>query len=51
MKVLFVLTNHTELGNTGKKTGYFLREVAYPYSIIKAGHEITFAALGWTCPC
>ena len=45
MKVLFVLTNHTELGNTGKKTGYFLREVAYPYSIIKkAGHEITFCS-------
>ena len=40
-----VLTNHTLLANTGKKTGYFLREVAYPYSILRnGGHDITFCS-------
>ncbi len=40
-----VLTNHTTLGKTKKKTGFFLREVAYPYSIIhKAGHDITLCS-------
>ena len=45
MNILMVLTNHTQLGNTGKKTGYFLREVAYPYSILKKEkHDITLCS-------
>jgi len=45
MNILMILTNHTQLGNTGKETGYFLREVAYPYSILKeAGHNINFCS-------
>ena len=44
-KVLFVVTNHEELGNTGKKTGYFLREVSYPYkAITEAGYSVDFVS-------
>ena len=44
-KVLFVITNHEELGDTGKKTGYFLREVSYPYkAITEAGYNIDFVS-------
>ncbi|QKO14682.1 hypothetical protein HAT91_03066 [Dickeya solani] len=31
MKVLMVLTSHDALGNTGKKTGFWLEEFAAPY--------------------
>lgn len=31
MKVLFVLTSHSELGNTGEKTGFWIEEFATPY--------------------
>jgi putative intracellular protease/amidase len=30
-KVLFVLTSHDQLGNTGKKTGFWIEEFATPY--------------------
>jgi len=44
-RVLFVITNHEELGDTGKKTGYFLREVSYPYkAITEAGYNIDFVS-------
>ena len=44
-KVLFVITNHEELGDTGKRTGYFLREVSYPYKAInEAGYNIDFVS-------
>ncbi|VTP65675.1 Uncharacterised protein [Leclercia adecarboxylata] len=35
MKVLMVLTSHSDLGNTGKKTGFWLEEFAAPYYIFK----------------
>ncbi|NHZ94249.1 type 1 glutamine amidotransferase domain-containing protein [Massilia sp. CCM 8734] len=35
MKVLIVLTSHSELGNTGRKTGFWLEELAAPYYIFK----------------
>lgn len=45
MKILFVLTSHSELGNTGKKTGFWIEEFAAPYYILKdAGAEITLAS-------
>ena len=45
MKVLFVLTSHSELGNTGKKTGFWIEEFAAPYYVMKdAGVEITLAS-------
>src|SRR5690606_40311524 len=31
MKVLMILTSHDELGNTGRKTGFWLEELAAPY--------------------
>ncbi|USQ83972.1 type 1 glutamine amidotransferase domain-containing protein [Streptomyces phaeoluteigriseus] len=45
MKVLIVLTSHDELGDTGKKTGFWLEELAAPYYRFKeAGWEITLAS-------
>lgn len=44
MKVLMVLTSHSELGNTGKKTGFWLEEFATPYFVFRdAGADITLA--------
>ena len=45
MKVLIVLTSHSELGNTGKKTGFWIEEFAAPYYILKDnGIDITLAS-------
>lgn len=45
MKVLMVLTSHDKLGDTGKKTGFWLEELAAPYYVLKdAGIEITLAS-------
>lgn len=45
MKVLFVLTSHSELGNTGKKTGFWVEEFAAPYYVLSdAGVQITIAS-------
>ena len=40
-----VLTSHDQLGDTGKKTGFWLEELAAPYYVFKeAGAEITLAS-------
>ena len=45
MKVLMVLTSHSELGNTGRKTGFWLEELAAPYYTFKdAGVDIVLAS-------
>jgi putative intracellular protease/amidase len=45
MRVLIVLTSHDRLGNTGKKTGFWLEEFAAPYYVLKdAGVELTLAS-------
>lgn len=45
MKVLIVLTSHDTLGDTGKKTGFWLEELAAPYYVFKdASAEITLAS-------
>ncbi|MDB5202990.1 MAG: hypothetical protein JWQ27_2399 [Ferruginibacter sp.] len=45
MKVLFVLTSHSELGDTGKKTGFWVEEFAAPYYVMAdAGVDITIAS-------
>jgi putative intracellular protease/amidase len=45
MKVLMVITSHDQLGNTGRKTGFWLEELAAPYYTFKdAGVEITLAS-------
>lgn len=44
-KVLFILTSHDELGNTGEKTGFWIEEFASPYYFLKdKGVEITLAS-------
>lgn len=47
-----VLTSHDELGNTGKKTGFWAEEFAAPYyAFIDAGVEVTLATpLGGQAP-
>lgn len=45
MKILMVLTSHDKLGDTGKKTGFWLEEFAAPYYVFKdAGAEIVLAS-------
>lgn len=45
MKVLFVLTSHSELGETGEQTGFWVEEFAAPYYVLAdAGVEITIAS-------
>ncbi|KQP44428.1 dimethylallyltransferase [Brevundimonas sp. Leaf280] len=45
MKILLVLTSHDQLGDTGKKTGFWLEELAAPYYALKdAGAEIVLAS-------
>lgn len=45
MKILFVLTSHDQLGNTGEKTGFWTEEFAAPYYFLKdKGAEITLAS-------
>lgn len=44
-KILMVLTSHDQLGDTGKKTGFWLEEFAAPYYVFKdAGVQITLAS-------
>ncbi|HDZ46574.1 hypothetical protein LCGC14_0640140 [marine sediment metagenome] len=45
MKILLVVTSHDQLGDTGKKTGFWLEELAAPYyAFIDAGAELTLAS-------
>ncbi|GAA4300452.1 type 1 glutamine amidotransferase domain-containing protein [Nibribacter koreensis] len=45
MKIAMVLTSHSELGNTGEKTGFWIEEFAAPYYVFKeAGADITLAS-------
>jgi len=45
MKILMILTSHDQLGDTGKKTGFWLEEFAAPYFALKdAGAEIVLAS-------
>ena len=45
MKILMVLTSHDRLGDTGRKTGFWLEEFAAPYYAFKdAGAEIVLAS-------
>ncbi|APA09544.1 hypothetical protein SS1G_06318 [Sclerotinia sclerotiorum 1980 UF-70] len=44
-KVLFVLTSHDKMGNSGKPTGWYLPEFAHPYDILAPHTEITIASV------
>jgi len=50
MKILIVLTSHDRLGDTGKKTGFWLEEFTAPYYVLKdadADITLTSPAGGW----
>lgn len=45
MKILMILTSHDQLGNTGRKTGFWLEEFAAPYFVFRdAGVDLTLAS-------
>jgi putative intracellular protease/amidase len=45
MKILMVLTSHDQLGDTGRKTGFWLEEFAAPYyTFLDAGAAVTLAS-------
>lgn len=45
MKVLVVLTSHSDLGSTGEKTGFWIEEFAAPYYVLAdAGAELIIAS-------
>jgi putative intracellular protease/amidase len=44
MNILFVLTSHDQLGDTGNKTGFWVEEFANPYyTLLDKGAKITIA--------
>jgi putative intracellular protease/amidase len=45
MNILMVITSHDQLGNTGRKTGFWLEEFAAPYyTFLDAGVSVTLAS-------
>lgn len=45
-KVLFVLTSHEQLGETGESTGFYLSEAAHPWKELhEAGIEVDFMSV------
>ena len=45
MKALMILTSHSDLGNTGEKTGFWIEEFAAPYYVLAdAGVAVTVAS-------
>src|SRR5438309_7162318 len=45
MKILMVLTSHDVLGNTGRKTGFWLEEFSAPYFVFRdTGVDLTLAS-------
>ena len=45
MRIVMIMTSHGALGDTGKKTGFWLEEFAAPYFVFRdAGAEITLAS-------
>ncbi|CAM4169385.1 type 1 glutamine amidotransferase domain-containing protein [Corallococcus exiguus] len=52
VKVLLIVTSHSQFGNTGEKTGFWLEELAAPYEqFTKAGAQVDIASpLGGKAP-
>jgi putative intracellular protease/amidase len=45
MKILMLLTSHDQLGDTGRKTGFWLEEFAAPYYVFRdANADVTLAS-------
>ncbi|MDC7998302.1 type 1 glutamine amidotransferase domain-containing protein [Gilvibacter sediminis] len=43
--ILFVLTSNDSMGDTGKRTGFWIEEFAAPYyQLTDAGHQVTLAS-------
>ena len=51
-RVLYVLTNHSQMGDTEQRTGFYLSELTHPYYIIRdAGYPVDLASpLGGPAP-
>jgi putative intracellular protease/amidase/ketosteroid isomerase-like protein len=50
-KIVFALTSHAELGDTGRKTGYYVSEAAHPHAVLTAaGHEVDFVSVRGGAP-
>ena len=51
-KILFIVTSHGELGESGRKTGVWLEELAAPYCVLRdAGFDVDIASIeGETAP-
>ena len=48
-RILMILTSHNQLGDTGRKTGFWLEEFAAPYYVFcDAGHDVTLASVSYT---
>ncbi|MER5624454.1 type 1 glutamine amidotransferase domain-containing protein [Streptosporangium sp. NPDC002544] len=46
MRILIVLTSHDTLGDTGRKTGFYVSEAAHPWEVFTAGgHEVDVASV------
>lgn len=44
-KILFVVTSHDKLGNTGRQTGFYLPEVTHPHKVLTDyGYEVDFVS-------
>ena len=43
-KVLFVLSSHEQLGNTGNKTGWYLPEFAHPATVLEPYVDFVIAS-------
>lgn len=45
-KALMIITSHSELGNTGRKTGFYYEELATPFWILSdAGYEVEISSI------
>jgi putative intracellular protease/amidase len=45
-KVLFILTSHSEMGNTGEQTGFYLSEAAHPWKVLTShGIKVEFSTI------
>ncbi|ARQ67549.1 type 1 glutamine amidotransferase domain-containing protein [Streptomyces marincola] len=50
-KVLFALTSHGDLGDTGRRTGFYVPEVAHPADVFRrAGFEIAYVSVSGGAP-
>jgi putative intracellular protease/amidase len=50
-KILFALTSHAELGDTGRRTGFYVSEAAHPHAVVTtAGHEVDFVSVRGGAP-